>query len=57
MNLDGIWEFAFTHGHEETPVYNSFAPVPGCFDAVGLRYGSMAAAGTENESVVRENFD
>lgn len=38
MRLDGIWEFAFTASPEELPEYYSFAPVPGCFDAEGLRF-------------------
>ncbi len=39
MNLDGIWEFAFTARRDDVPVYDSFAPVPGCFDSAGLRFG------------------
>ena len=37
-NLDGIWEFAWTKNEEEVAVYDSFAAVPGCFDAEGLRF-------------------
>ncbi len=38
MRLDGIWQFAFTTSPEETPKYESFASVPGCFDAEGLYF-------------------
>ena len=38
LNLDGIWNFAWTTAPEQIPVFDSFAPVPGCFDAVGLRF-------------------
>ena len=38
LNLDGIWEFAWTESASETPRYDSFAAVPGCFDAAGLRF-------------------
>ena len=38
LNLDGIWEFAWTKDVSEEPVFDSFAPVPGCFDAEGLRF-------------------
>ncbi|MBO4630869.1 MAG: hypothetical protein J5858_02995 [Lentisphaeria bacterium] len=38
LNLDGIWEFAWTKDVTETPNYDSFAAVPGCFDAEGLRF-------------------
>ena len=38
LNLDGIWEFAWTKDVSETPDYDSFAAVPGCFDAEGLRF-------------------
>ena len=37
-NLDGIWEFAWTKEVSEEAVYDSFAAVPGCFDAEGLRF-------------------
>ncbi|MBQ7208592.1 MAG: hypothetical protein IJS01_12410 [Lentisphaeria bacterium] len=38
LNLDGLWEFAWTESLSETPRYDSFAAVPGCFDAAGLRF-------------------
>ncbi|MBO4303469.1 MAG: hypothetical protein J6A21_02680 [Lentisphaeria bacterium] len=38
LNLDGLWEFALTERGEESPVYDSFAAVPGSFDAVGLAF-------------------
>ena len=38
LTLDGIWEFAWTKDVSDVPVYDSFAAVPGCFDAEGLRY-------------------
>ena len=38
LNLDGIWKFAWTADPQEKPVFDSFASVPGCFDAVGLRF-------------------
>ena len=38
LNLDGIWEFAWTKDVSEIPNYDSFAAVPGCFDAEGLRF-------------------
>ena len=36
--LDGIWEFAWTENDAAAPEYVSFAAVPGCFDAEGLRF-------------------
>ena len=38
LNLDGLWEFAWTENDSEVPNYDSFAAVPGCFDAEGLRF-------------------
>ena len=38
LNLDGIWEFAWTRDYSDQPVFDSFAAVPGCFDAEGLRF-------------------
>lgn len=38
LNLDGLWDFAWTENGSETPCYDSFAAVPGCFDAEGLRF-------------------
>ena len=38
LNLDGIWEFAWTKDVSEEPDFDSFAAVPGCFDAEGLRF-------------------
>ena len=38
MNLDGVWDFAFTKSVEDTPCYNSAMAVPGCFDVAGLYY-------------------
>ena len=38
LNLDGIWEFAWTKDVSEIPHYDTFAAVPGCFDAEGLRF-------------------
>ena len=38
LDLDGIWEFAWTNDDSEKPRYDSFAAVPGCFDAEGLRF-------------------
>ena len=38
MNLSGIWEFAFTSTPEEKVQWSTVAPVPGCFDAAGLRF-------------------
>ena len=38
LNLDGIWDFAWTKDVSEMPRYDSFAAVPGCFDAAGLHF-------------------
>lgn len=38
QNLDGLWEFGWTENSAEIPHYDSFASVPGCFDAEGLRF-------------------
>ena len=43
QNIDGIWEFAWTKDFSETPNYDSFAAVPGCFDAEGLRFNQRGA--------------
>lgn len=44
LNLDGIWDFAWTETPSETPHYDSFASVPGCFDAEGLRFNRRGVA-------------
>lgn len=38
LDLDGLWEFAWTKNNSEKPNYDSFAAVPGCFDAEGQRF-------------------
>lgn len=43
ISLDGIWEFGWTENVSEKPVFSEFASVPGCFDAVGLRYNRRGA--------------
>ena len=38
MILDGIWEFSWNKSLQEEPCFDTFAAVPGCFDAAGLYY-------------------
>ena len=42
--LDGIWEFAWSDTADAVPVWDCLAAVPGCFDAVGLRYNQRGVA-------------
>ncbi len=44
LNLDEIWDFAYCQNLEETPEYSSVASVPGCFDAMGLRFNQRGFA-------------
>ena len=52
QNIDGIWEFAWAEDIPETPRYASFAAVPGCFDAEGLRFNRRGAGWYRRKIIV-----
>jgi beta-glucuronidase len=54
LNLDGIWEFAWTEDITDTPHYNSFAAVPGAFDAEGLRFNQRGVGWYRRKIIVSD---
>lgn len=55
INLDGVWDFAFTASRDDVPCYNSAMSVPGCFDVAGLYYSKRGCGWYKRNVAIAEN--